>query len=281
MQQQTIDPPVRDMSPDAIEAQLEQDRAALAASLIALQDRLSIDALWSDGVALAKSKVAPLGQALVNAVYANPIAVALTTSGLGWLGFGNRASRRTEPSSPTDPRFDAVSRWEDEGGQIADPAYHDFGWIAEADDLCARAAQMLGQINAAGRAGLAPAKVLADCRADVMAALTKDVRRVMAQGLEDMGHEARDRAVATRERTYDLHHQARTDTPWHRGAIAAGAIAVVGSIISALMPRSASEDSRPADQPSAKASQILRDEQARIDGSFQRIARMLATNSTR
>ena len=281
MQQQTINPPVRDMSRDAIEAQLELDRAALAASLIALQDRLSIDALWSDGVALAKSKVAPFGQVLVNAVYANPIAVALTTSGLGWIGFGNRASRRSVPSQPLDARLDAVSRWEDEGGQIAHPAHQDFGWIVEADDLCARAAQMLGQINAAGRAGLAPAKVLEDCRADVMAALTKDVRRVMAQGLEDMAQDARDRAVATRERTYDLHHQARTGTPWHRGALAAGAIAVVGSIIAALFPRHASEDPRPADQPSAKASEILRDEQARIDGSFQRIAQMLATDTTR
>ena len=225
------------MRPDktaAIEAQLAQDRIALAQSLRALQDRLSFDALWADGVSMAKAKVAPMGAAIGSAVFANPLAVALTTSGLGWLHFGHPESQNRKTTPPLDP----VSRWEDEGGQIAPLSASDFDWIEEADRLCARASDMLLQIDAAARAGSVPAQVLAESRADIMAALTQDVRRVMAQGLDDLEQNARVNALVRREHTYHRHHQTRADRPWNSNTVANAAVTAIGGVIKAFLPQS-------------------------------------------
>ena len=253
---------MRSLDSDEIEAQLDQDRAALQVSLLALQERLSFDALWSDGVTLAKAKIAPLGKAVSGAVLSNPLAVALTASGLGWLRSGHK-SKADARVPRLDARIRAVSRWEDDGGHIAGPSASDFDWIDKADALCARAAGMLAQINTASRSGKVSARVLQDSRADVMAALTKDVRRIMTQGLQDLEHDARDRALAKREHAYDLHHRAQNGSSWYNGTFANAALSAVGAIVTALMPQHESDNARTVMSSDQNSTPARRDERDR------------------
>ena len=123
MQQQTF---VHDTTPQSaprtarqIEDRLDADRRDLTASLTALRDRLSVDALWADGMSLARANVQPYTRAVDAAVRANPAAVALTGIGLAWLILGRRGRPKAGSAIPPGSLHAAVQRWEDEGGPVA------------------------------------------------------------------------------------------------------------------------------------------------------------------
>lgn len=103
-------------STDDAAAKLAETRTRVAETASALRDRMQPDRLLSEGargLADATGRVVRGGARLVRS---NPVAVAVAAAGLAWLAFG----RRRAPS--TDPHFEAVSRWEDEGGP-AHPAH--------------------------------------------------------------------------------------------------------------------------------------------------------------
>lgn len=285
MQHQTFS---RDNGPESahqIEARLDADRTALAASLGVLRDRMSFDALWSDGVSLVKANAEPYVNALDRAIRANPIAVTLTAVGLAWLALGRRNSQTDDPSSLAGTRFEALSRWEDEGGPVAAPPILSEDWVAQADRLRDHSAVLLARINTAVRDRLAPAAELARSRAEVLAALTQDVRHVMGQGLETMTAAARETAIATREQAYDLHLRARdagAQTVRDNPAIVGATLAAAGAILAAFLPQSAGESrflSTPRDMVMAEARRVLYDQRQRIAGSFNRIAESLAPDT--
>lgn len=275
MQHRTLRPE----SPREIEAQLDQDRDALSASLDALRDRFSLNSMWEDGASLLKNNAGPYTQVLDKAVRANPVALALTAVGVAWLVLGRRGTPSVEQAPAlAGTRFEAESRWEDEGGPVSDLPETDARWMEDADRLRLRADGMITKINAALRSGLAPAAVLAKSRADVVAALAKDIRRVMSNGLESLGASARDAALATRERSYlmritaaDAGAGAVRDNP----VVAGAALAAAGAAVAMLLPRSDFEDHLlgvPRDRLLKDAKRALKDERQRVANSVQRVA---------
>jgi hypothetical protein len=190
-----------------IAAQLEQDRSALAASLDSLRNRFSWDSLLSDGTALLRQNAGPYTEAVDRAVRANPLALGVAAVGVAWMILGRRDEGDEAPAL-AGTRFEAISRWEDEGGPVATPPDADMVWIAEADTLRARAAALLGRIEAAARDRLAPAAELAKSRADVLASLARDVARVIGTGLEGVSDGVRAQTIAARQALYEARTRA-------------------------------------------------------------------------
>lgn len=268
-------------TPRQIEAQLDRDRDALTAAFGSLRDRFSLESLWSDGASLVKANAGPYGQALDAAVRANPVALALTAVGLAWLILGRRGQPSVDPSPLAGTKFEAEARWEDEGGPVSDLPETDALWMEEADRLRLRASGMVARINAAMRDKLAPAADLAANRDDVVTSLAKDVRRVMARGLENLTGTARDAALAARERAYTARvsagkvgAEAVRDNPFVMGL----ALAAAGAAVAALLPQSALENqalAAPRDRVVADAKRILQEERRRVATSVQRLSQAL------
>jgi hypothetical protein len=290
VQQQTYIPEHGSQSPRDIEARLERDRNDVLRAFTSLRERLSPQSLMDDAVALISTNAGNYTQSLDRAIRANPVALAISAVGLAWLILGRRKDDAAETPTLAGTRYEAVTRWEDEGGPVLDRppvrALQD-DWTAEADRLRDRAAGMLRQINAATRRASAPVAELALRRAEVMAALTSDVRRVMGHGLEGMADATRHAALTARERAYELHLQARRKTAealHERPLTSAAAIAVAGATLAAVLPRSSFEDrilGQTRDQIVAELERVLRDERQRIAGSVQDAAQGLMTELSR
>lgn len=217
-----------------IEGELERDRAALAQALAALRDRMRPASLLSRGAASLTSGAAAV--------------VARATGG------GMRASAREDgtPSATAEgpalagTRFEALSRWEDEGGLPAsEPDDPDEDWLAEAQRLRVRALELLARIDEAARRGLAPAADLARHRAEVLAAFAAETTVALGRGLDTLGGQARAQAIAARERVYvarvAVARRARAEVE-ARPLTAAALAAVAGAVLASLLPRTEAED---------------------------------------
>lgn len=236
-----------------IERELERDREALAQSLAALRDRMRPASLLSHSAASLKSGAAAV--------------MARATGGL------LRGSDREEgATSATDDstalagtRFEALSRWEDEGGPPAlEPEDPEEEWLVEARGLRARALDLLARIDEAARRGLAPAADLARHRAEVVAAFAAETTTALGRGLESLGEAARAQAIATRERVYiarvTVASRARAEVeaqPLTAAAVAAAA----GAALAWLLPRTETED------------RLLGAARDRLVGDLKRLAR--------
>lgn len=285
MQHQTF---TRDTSCQ-IEAKLDDDRKALTSALAALGAKFTPDALWSGGMSLIKTNRGPYTQAIDSAIRTNPVAVALTGIGLAWLILGRRAPLAAETCPRRDSVVEAVARWEDDGGPVAEILAAtpdtdlglDRAWIRDADNLRIRANALIAQIDTALRKNVAPAVQLKRHRADVMTALTKDVRRVMLCGLGHLPRDARDIALQNRMQTYATYLQpAKTaprpfyDTPLTMGA----AYVAAGAALAALLPQSSAELRAlgpPRDQLVDSLQAALREERQHFAHTIDRIAQSL------
>ena len=234
-----------DESAAEIAAELDRDRAALALTLDGLRDRLSADALIGDALSLAQAQVGPAARMLDSAVRANPLAAAMIGIGLAWLVLGRRSGPQKQPPALAGTRFEALTRWEDEGGPVAPLPDPDDAWIAEADRLRDTASTALARISAAARAGLHPVAEIAASRAAVLTDLARDTRAAMLHGLESLTTGAQSRILSAREAAYVARIAAT-----RQGArlieerpLTAGAVAVaLGAAVAAALPRTATED---------------------------------------
>lgn len=233
----------RALDPQQIAAQMDRDRALLANSINALRDRLTVDSLWGDAVAVVKRNAAPGVAALDHAIRANPMAVGLTAVGLAWLILGRRSQNDGEtPLAGT--KFEAMTRWEDEGGQVAPmaepPVAFDEDWVVEADGIRHRAATLVAQIDHAARNRLAPAKDLAGHRAEVLAALPKDVAQAMSKGLGTVTDTARAKILETRQAAYAARiaaTSAAARTVRANPGLTGVVLAAAGATLAALLPQ--------------------------------------------
>lgn len=98
-------------SRDDASATVAERRAQVAASAAALKERLSADHLIADGAAGLQRMAGQTLKGVTGVIERNPAAAALTLAGLAWLVLG---TRDRQPAA--NPHFEAVSRWEDEGG---------------------------------------------------------------------------------------------------------------------------------------------------------------------
>ncbi len=262
------------------------DRDALSDALDSLRQRFSPDSLWSDGVSLFKTNSGPYTQAVDAAVRSNPLALAVTAVGLAWLILGRKSHKAADPSPLAGTRYEAEARWEDEGGPVMPLPPTKAEWIEDADRLRLRASGLMARINAAGRDKRASAADIAISRADVAAALAKDVRRALSQGLESLTGPAHEAALASREQVYSAHlatvkvgGEVVRDNP----VIAGVALALGGALVAALLPQSPNEKAlfaAPRDRVVTDAARVLQDERQRFAQSVSRIAQALTTEIT-
>ena len=237
------------MTPDLaqIEAGLDRDRAALADSLGHLRSRLTPDALLDEAKALAISNLGPLTRKLDRTVRANPLAVAMIGAGVAWLAFG----RRNEPDQPcaevlAGTKYEALSRWEDEGGPPAPlPEPDTTAWLTETDRLHTRALAALAGIARATKDRMGSSDQTAADRARVVARFATDARASLRRGLENLPAAAQEQIVALREKAYLAHRGAvqRTGRMIEDDPLVSGLIALVlGSGLAAALPKTATED---------------------------------------
>ncbi len=276
---------MKNQTPDDIAATLERERQELAISLDGLRSRLSAEMLIGDALGYAKANLGPYARALDGAVRANPMAAVMAGVGLAWLVLGRRNVASMPPEAPlAGTKFEALSRWEDEGGPVAplpDPA--ETAWISEADVVRNRASRALARIDAAARQTLRPAAELASDRARVLADLARATQAVMLRGLDTLSAEARDRVLALREEAYAARIAAlRQGTRLiEQRPLTTGAISMaIGVAVAAAFPGTATEDrlfGQERDRLLVKAQDALRQERRRVGKTAARLAATVAT----
>lgn len=232
---------------DRLEAQIQRDRARVAASVAALKNFLSTDALLLRGTIAARTQIAGAARAVGGTMRANPVAAGLALAGVAWLILG-----RKKPGEPEPPlagsKFESLTRWEDEGGPPSpeaepDPTPAD-DWLDEARSLRARTAEALKRLEQAPKQALSPAVGTLRDRSAVMQAYSADLAKTLRRGLGDLSVAAQDRIVAARnaalhasETTQNLASGVVKDHPLLSGLITA----LFGAAIAGWLPISARE----------------------------------------
>ena len=232
---------------DRIERELEQDRLALAQSLEALRDRLRPASLVAEGKNAFVAQTAPMLSRLDGVVRAHPMLTVVAGVALAAVIFGRSRPADSE-AAPTlaGTTFEALTRWEDEGGSPAPgPMTPDEDWLNEMQTLHERAQTLLRQIDEATRRKLAPVAQLAKHRAEILSALTAETKVALGKGLDALDSDARQQALQARERAYlarialaDKSRQAEDENPLAMGA----ALALAGVAMAWLFPRTETED---------------------------------------
>lgn len=228
--------------PRLIEADIERDRAELAATLDALQNSVSVDALAKEALGLLRTNSASYVTRIDAAVRANPVAVALVGAGLAWLIFGKRHAVE-KPMAKTE----ALLAWEDDGGPARPSDERLPGWADRTDGLRRKASAALRELEA--KTGPYD---LAQNRSGVLAAFTDGLRHGFRDGLEGLSQTAQDKIVAAREAAYAarlrlervVHSSSREtgrlieDHPMVMAAV----MLALGAAIGVSLPRNAVED---------------------------------------
>lgn len=186
----------------------DADRAALALVLADLRQRLAkAPSLSLDGAAgLARQA----GEGALALCRRHPAAVGLTLAGLGWLALSSQRAGRAACAKPVlaGTKFEAMSRWADDGGPVAtapeadpEPETED-DWLAEAEGLRRRLASQLSLLDRAARNALAPAAEIARHRAALAADHAADLSAAFRSGLTGLSAAAQDRIAAAREAAF-------------------------------------------------------------------------------
>ena len=233
-----------------IEHELEQDRVSLAQSLVALRDRLQPANLVTEGKDALMAQAAPMLSRLDGAVRAHPVMAAVAGVAMAAMFFGRQRSSDAEAASGVPAlagtRFEALTRWEDEGGPPApEPVDPEEDWLSEAQGLRERAQALLRQIDEAAGRRLAPAAQLAKHRAEILSALAVETSAALGKGLGSLSGAARGQALKARERIYlariaavEKGRGTVDENPLAEGAT----LALAGAAVAWLFPQTEAED---------------------------------------
>ena len=281
---------------DSIEAAIERDRASLASTIGALQDRVSVEHLAQEALGLVKTNAAAYTRSIDSAVRSNPLALALTGVGIAWLIFGSKSTSGERART-------AINRREDEGGtpQLdsgtavamsrslqTDDRAEDDDWSREVDTLRVRASAKIRRIEEDARrhaseigggisGGLDRAREFAAERAEVLSGFAEDMKRGFRKGLDNLTETGRESIIAAREQAYAARIRAQNvarggtreagrlieDHPLVAGVIALAA----GAAFAAALPRTRMEDrtfGAESDRLMNEANRLLRMERERV-----------------
>ena len=224
---------------DYIEARLAQERADLAASVAALQNRVSWGGVARSAASLGVRGGLKSAGLLARGAKANPVGFALISAGVAWIFFGPK--RQPKVLVPV-----ATERWEDEGGLTVAPENGD-AWSDKLDILRRLASDQLRRLEIDAETGLTDAygkvRDYAAERAEVVKQFAADLNRTLGLGLEDLPAKARIVALQAREQAYVAKIEAERlavkgsrltqDHPLVMGVVALG----IGAALAALAPR--------------------------------------------
>jgi hypothetical protein len=233
------------MTPSAaIEAALEQDRASLAMELDDLRGRADRRLLTGEAMGAVLGNWDSSVRTLKHAARVNPLALAMVAGGLAWLALGSRRGRSGE-----QPTYQAISRWEGEGGSVELPrttteASENAEWFRLIDALREEARDRIAALVERSSPGQRDDGTK---QAAIMADLAKGMTDAFLHGLEALSPDARDRIVAARKQAYVAYRKERGERAERaRGApsvisghpVLAAALAVAaGAAIAAALRR--------------------------------------------
>lgn len=223
-----------------IEREIERERAALAQSLGALQDRFSVEGITRQVTDQVVRHGGDLSHSVGRSVKDNPIALALTGVGLAWLIYSDShrhadSAAGTAVSAATDRTPPHTGVGVSSGHSASSSA---MGAVKNAGAEAARRwDRMSSELDKQGQ------------RARASAA---DLYQRLHEGTENMSEAARDRVVKAREAAYHAQLQVeRTAARAKRGAsdlfheqpLLIGALAIAaGAALGSVLPRTKAED---------------------------------------
>lgn len=255
---------------DDIERELQAERARLGDNLGKLRDRLTANALLEELSCTLRAHLGPLARGADQAIRDNPFAAALTAAGLAWLVFG-RTPRPIVRSGEilAGTKYEALSRWEDEGGPVAPLKDPDLNWISETDSLRAKASAALRRLDRNVRGKSTTAADAQAQRDRILKELARDANTAFRQGLETLPPEAQTRIATARETAYlagqSLGRRAVAtveESPLLTGCLALG----LGAALASVLPQSQIENQvlgAERDRLMKQADDLLRSEKAR------------------
>lgn len=237
----------RHSDPKSIERDIASDREKLAATLDALQARVSVDTLTQDALGLLRANSAIYTRSLDTAVRANPLAVALVGAGLAWLVFGKRKAVEVPKA-----KLEALSNWEDDGG----PARPSDEIVPAAGAVQRNAASEPGGVVAAFASGLK------DSLHNELGALS-EVAKDRASALSQTATAARKSVQHVAATAQDAPGRMIEDHPMVTGAV----MLALGAALGAALPGTQAENSAfgaERDRLMNHAARALADEKAAI-----------------
>lgn len=247
-----------------IESRLRADREKLAQSLAELRQSLSPAVLAEEAADWVQARCAPVWNGVDHAVRGNPMAAGLVGLGLVWLvlGRGSPAGLRSGEAL-AGTRYEAMTRWEDDGGPVAPPPEPDLDWLRETDSLGDKLASALGRLDRSVRRRMLPRADAEAQRKALMADLKRDTNRALRRGLEGLSEQAQDRIAAAREEAWlaGRNRGVVEGRPFLTGALAFG----LGAGVATLFPQTRAEHrlfGRESDRLMALAQEILAEEKA-------------------
>ncbi len=255
---------------DEIESELRAERARLGENLGKLGDRLTASAILEELRCALRANLGPLARGTDQAIRDNPFAAALTAAGLAWLVFG-RTPRPSVQSGEilAGTKYEALSRWEDEGGPVAPLKAPDLNWVSETDSLRAKASAALRALDRSVRGKSTTAADAKTQRERILKELARDANTVFRRGLETLSPEAQNRIATARETAYlagqSLGQKAAAtveDRPVLTGILALG----LGAALASVLPQSQIENrvlGAERDRLMKQADDLLHSEKAR------------------
>ena len=255
---------------DEIESELRAERARLGKNLGKLGDQLTANAILDELRCALRANLGPLARGADQAIRDTPFAAAVTAAGLAWLVLG-RAPRPTVQSGEilAGTKYEALSRWEDEGGPVAPLKEPDLHWVSETDSLRAKASAALRKLDRNVRGKLTSAADAKSQRERILKDLARDANTAFRRGLEALSPEAQTRIATARETAYlagqSLGRKAAAtveERPFLTGCLALG----LGAALAAVLPQSQIENrvlGAERDRLMKQADDLLRSEKAR------------------
>lgn len=266
-----------------IEAEIEEERSALARSIEALQDRLSPEHLVSTAADTIRDSGADIVKSVTKAARDNPMAVAIVGAGLTMLaaGIGTKKvlDRRAESGSD-QPRIGyATSSSTSAGGFRESDDGRSFEERVEAAEQATRhrdySVRRAAPENSVWDKWRSRAKYAYGRLGDMPSAA--QLRERFSEGTETMSEAARERVLRARSKVISaqekLEAQAKKggddmmrfakDDPLLAGAL----VFAAGAALGALLPRSSVEDDylgEHRDRVLDRADQIFREETAKL-----------------
>ncbi|SPJ26473.1 DUF3618 domain-containing protein [Palleronia abyssalis] len=267
-----------------IERDIEKERSGLDDTLNELTGRFDADYVVRQIGTHLRDNGGEIGRSVQRAVKENPLALAVTGVGLGWLIFGQGRDRNdrvahTDHAAQTPMRLDEplhpAARTEPDWAR---PDPDEFVTPAEFDqdsgpgmrDRASGAARDAGQSVSDGARRMRDG---ASARAAATRARAERMQARLSRGTENMNAEARDRVVRARRQAMEARDSAsrqarkgadRAADFFEEQPLVAGAIALaVGAALAGGLPRSRTEDRYLGEQSDAlmdEAERIFREE---------------------
>jgi len=253
-----------DRSSKDIEREIEEERSGLDSTLSELTDRFDANYIVKQITDTLRGNGGEIGRSVQRAVKENPLALAVTGVGLGWLIFGQgrdpddrrpvdhalpRASDVNEPLHPaTRPQMRAEPDW-------TRPDPDEFVTPGDFDDGPSKGDRAKGAAHDAGarmQHGADRMREGASARAAAARARSERMQERLSRGTEHLGDASRERVIRARRRAMEARDSASRGA--RRGAdraadffeeqpLVAGALALaLGAALAGGLPRSRTED---------------------------------------